>query len=309
MAEIWTMGEMLVEIMRPSEGTELYEQGSFLGPFPSGAPAICVDTVAKLGHRAGIIGGVGDDDFGKCLLDRLKADGVDCRYVLKSKKNSTGTAFVTYFGDGSRKYIFHMGNTPAVEAKAPAGNEIPEAEFFHIMGCSLMANSDFAEEILKTMKIFRSKGAKISFDPNVRAELFTPESMRVIQEVLKACSIYLPGVEELLTISGEKTVEAAVKRCFENPVLEILVLKKGSKGSVIYTRDEKIKVGIYKVEARDATGAGDSFDGAFLCGLAEGKGLLEAGQMAAAAASINTAAFGPMEGKTTRENVKRMMNQ
>ena len=105
MAEIWTMGEMLVEIMRPCEGVELYEQGSFLGPFPSGAPAIFIDTVAKLGHQGGIIGGVGADDFGKCLLDRLKSDGVDCRFVLESKKNSTGVAFVTYFEDGSRKFI------------------------------------------------------------------------------------------------------------------------------------------------------------------------------------------------------------
>ena len=242
-------------------------------------------------------------------MERLKADGVDCRHVLKSKKNSTGVAFVTYFEDGSRKYIFHMGNTPAVEAEAPAKDEIPEAKFFHIMGCSLMANSDFAEEILKTMKIFRSKGAKVSFDPNVRPELFTPESMKAIREVLKTCSIYLPGAEELLAISGEKTVENAVKKCFENPVLEILVLKNGSKGSVIYTREEEIQVGIYKVEAKDATGAGDSFDGAFLCGLLEGRSLLEAGQMAAAAASINTAAFGPMEGKITKETVRKMMNQ
>lgn len=309
MAKIWTMGEMLVEIMRPSEGVELYEHGSFLGPFPSGAPAICVDTVAKLGHKAGIIGGVGDDDFGKCILKRLEADGVNCQYVLKSKKNSTGVAFVTYFEDGSRKFIFHMGNTPAVEAKAPIEKDVEKADFFHIMGCSLMANEKFSKEILKTMEMFRKKGAKISFDPNVRPELFTPESLRIIREVLKVCNVYLPGAEELLIISGEKTIEDAVKKCFENPVLEILVLKNGSKGSAIYTRKEQIKVGIYKVDVKDVTGAGDSFDGAFLCGLAEGKNLLEAGQMAAAAAAINTSAFGPMEGKTTKENVKKIMNQ
>ena len=197
MAKIWTMGEMLVEIMRPSEGVELYEHGSFLGPFPSGAPAICVDTVAKLGHKAGIIGGVGDDDFGKCILKRLEADGVNCQYVLKSKKNSTGVAFVTYFEDGSRKFIFHMGNTPAVEAKAPIEKDVEKADFFHIMGCSLMANEKFSKEILKTMEMFRKKGAKISFDPNVRPELFTPESLRIIREVLKVCNVYLPGAEEL----------------------------------------------------------------------------------------------------------------
>ena len=49
MAGIWTMGELLVEIMRPKAGMELYEPGEFLGPFPSGAPAIFIDTVARLG--------------------------------------------------------------------------------------------------------------------------------------------------------------------------------------------------------------------------------------------------------------------
>ena len=77
MAEIWTMGEMIVEIMREKENEPLDKAGVFRGPYPSGAPAIFIDTVARLGHKGGIIGGVGKDDFGKCLLDRLKSDGVD----------------------------------------------------------------------------------------------------------------------------------------------------------------------------------------------------------------------------------------
>jgi len=59
MCEIWTMGEMLVEIMRPKAGMQLFEPGEFVGPFPSGAPTIFIDTVARLKHSAGIFGGVG----------------------------------------------------------------------------------------------------------------------------------------------------------------------------------------------------------------------------------------------------------
>lgn len=307
MAEIWTMGEMLVEIMRPTEGCELFEKGEFLGPYPSGAPAICIDTAAKLGHETAMIGGVGADDFGKCLLDRLEADGVDCSHVLVSGACATGVAFVTYFEDGSRKFIFHMGNTPAVKAKAPEREDIRGAGFFHIMGCSLTADRIFAEEILKTMGLFREEGARISFDPNVRRELFTDESRPIMQEVLRNCSVYLPGEEELLFLSGRQNTEEAVEACFENPLLELLVLKKGGRGAVIYTREGQIPIGVYRVDAVDPTGAGDSFDGAFLCGLLEGKSPAEAGRMAAAAAAINTAAFGPMEGRTTKEKVQEMM--
>ena len=81
MSEIWTIGEILVEIMRPREDMGFYEKGEFLGPFPSGAPAIFIDTAARLGHACGIIGGTGRDDFGRCATGRLERDGVCCKYI------------------------------------------------------------------------------------------------------------------------------------------------------------------------------------------------------------------------------------
>ena len=65
MNEVWTMGEMIVEIMRAEEDMPLDRPGIFKGPYPSGAPAIFIDTVARLGHSAGIIGGVGRVYFKK----------------------------------------------------------------------------------------------------------------------------------------------------------------------------------------------------------------------------------------------------
>ena len=212
--------------------------------FPSGAPAICIDTVARLGHTAGIIGGVGKDDFGKCLLDRLKGDGVDCSHVLESGENSTGCAFVTYFKDGSCKFIYHIGNTPVAEAKAPDMDGMKDAKYFHIMGCSLMAQDAFGREIVKAMKAFYAQGTKISFDPNIRPELLkSEESLKLVQEVLRHTSVFLPGVPEILQLTGKATVEEAVQACFENPTLEILALKNGSKGCTVYTRDTSFSMG------------------------------------------------------------------
>lgn len=310
MTDILTMGEMLVEIMREQEDVPLCEAGVFRGPYPSGAPAICIDAAARLGCKTAIIGGVGKDDFGKCLLDRLKKDGVDVSHVIESEERATGCAFVTYFKDGSRKFIFHMGNTPAVEAKAPCRGEFQGVKYMHIMGCSLMSNADFAQEILKTMRLFSGEGAKISFDPNIRKELFTDESIHeVIREVMEQTNIFLPGVEELLLITGKDTVDSAVKACFERPRLEMLVLKNGSKGSRIYQRDGIVEVGVYPVEQVDATGAGDCFDGAFLAGLVQGKSVEEAAKMGAAAGALNAAAFGPMEGRINPDTVNRMMDK
>ena len=77
MAEIVIMGELLVEIMRAEEDVQLFETGKyFRGPFPSGAPGIFISTAARLGHSAAIISGVGNDDFGKNILDRLKSRNI-----------------------------------------------------------------------------------------------------------------------------------------------------------------------------------------------------------------------------------------
>ena len=309
MAEIMTMGEIIVEIMRDGVDQPLDKAGVFRGPFPSGAPAIFIDTVARLGHGAAIVGGVGDDDFGKCLLDRLTGDGVDCSSVIKNDRISTGCAFVTYFSDGERKFIFHIGNTPAVLAPAPAPEKLEGLKYFHIMGCSLMANLDYGRRIVDTMRAAKAAGAKISFDPNIRPELMKdPEAKDLITAVLAETSVFLPGKSELRMLSGCEDIDAAVQELFRTkPGLEIIALKNGKKGCIIYTRDTEFAFGVYKVPVLDATGAGDSFDGAFLCALLEGKSIEDAAKMATAAASLNTAAFGPMEGAISRENVEAMI--
>ena len=310
MAEIITMGELLVEIMRPSEDIPLYKSDYFRGPFPSGAPGIFISTAARLGHSTAIISGVGRDDFGENILQRLKLDGVDITRVLISDKGNTGIAFVTYFADGERKYLFYMDNSPCIMAKAPENmTGFEDTKFMHVMGCSLMADINFAGEILKTVNMMRDNGVKISFDPNVRLEMLRDKSvLNMLQEVFNKSSILMPGVSELKMFTGEEDINAAIKKVFENPALEILVLKNGSKGSEIYTRKGlEVSQPIYKVIQEDATGAGDSYDAAFICGIAEGKSLAESAKMGAAAGALNAAAFGPMEGKITPVAIKQMI--
>jgi sugar/nucleoside kinase (ribokinase family) len=311
MPEIWTMGELLVEIMRPRPDMSLGAPGEFLGPFPSGAPAIFIDTVARLGHGAGIIGGVGNDDFGRCLLDRLRRDGVDCSLVSTFDQAATGVAFVAYRGDGSRQFIYHVGNTPAAMARAPDVAALdPVPVYFHVMGCSLLASDAFREEILATLNGFADRGAKISFDPNLRVELLGPRGLEeVVQPVLARCEVLQPGVEELLVLAGTSTVEAAVERLFTSPRLQVIALKRGARGCSIFTRDRRFDLGVHAVAAVDPTGAGDAFDAGFLCGLLEQRPLEECARLATAAAALNTAAFGPMEGDIRPETVAELLRQ
>ena len=314
MAEIWTMGETLVEIMRTEVDKPLNETALFSGPYPSGSSAIMISTVARMGHSCGIISGVGKDGFGECMLNRLKKDGVDVSKVLVDPDGSTACAFVAYDNKGDRRYLFHWDDTPATKAVMPDVTEpsLKEAKYLHIMGCALTARLSYGWEIVKTARAMKAQGTKISFDPNVRVEHLTnpkksKESFEIINAVLEITNLFAPGLDELKLLTGLDDVDAAVKKCFENPNLEILMLKNGDKGSKIYTCDGLVvEQGLYKVNCVDPTGAGDTSIGAFLCALLEGKELKECAEIAAAAGALNVAAFGPMEGKISPENVQAM---
>jgi sugar/nucleoside kinase (ribokinase family) len=306
--EILTIGEMLVEIMRPRAGMPLHEAGEFLGPYPSGAPVIFIDTVARLGHASAMIGAVGEDDFGRCLTERLHADGVDLKYVQTLPHRATAVAFVTYFEDGSRKFIFHIDGTPAVMARFSADAASERPRYFHVMGCSLMAKDSFRAEIFKAVKHFYALGTRISFDPNIRPELLGERSLiEVTGPVLERAAILIPGEAELRHIGGDEEIDRSIEKLFRNPTLELIALKRGRNGARIYTRQTMIETPAYRVTEVDPTGAGDCFDAGFLCGLLEGRPLAECGRIAAAAGALNASAFGPMEGKISPESVWELM--
>jgi sugar/nucleoside kinase (ribokinase family) len=232
--------------------------------------------------------------------------------VLVSDDGHTGIAFVTYFADGERKFLFYTDNSPFTMAKAPENmSGFEDTKYMHIMGCSLMSDMNFAREIVKLMKMMKAAGVKISFDPNIRPEIMKDKAVfGLLQEVFANSSVLMPGVSEIKMFTGKEDVNDAIKAVFENPSLEVLVLKNGSKGSQIWTRKGlEVEQPIYKVVQEDATGAGDSYDAAFICGLAEGKSLADAAKMGAAAGALNAAAFGPMEGKISPETVRQMIER
>ncbi len=304
MTQIWTMGELLAEIMRPERDLPLDVAGPFLGPFPSGAPGIFIDTVARLGHSGGIVSAVGDDAFGDAILERLRRDGVRTDQVSVVPGRSTGVAFVAYAGDGSRTYIFHWEATPAVMAGVPPRSVTEGAAYFHVMGCSLMADPAFGERLIETMELFAAEGAAITFDPNIRMELLGGRGVdAIVAPVLRHCSVLLPGANELQALGGTTDLDRAAAAMMRRHRIQLIVVKLGRAGCRVYTDDRRIDVPAFHVEEVDPTGAGDCFDAAFLCGLLEGESLEHAASTAAAVGALNAGAFGPMEGDISRTSV------
>jgi sugar/nucleoside kinase (ribokinase family) len=306
--EIIALGEALVEIMRTRVGDPLDKPLAFVGPFPSGAPAIFADQAARLGHQVGFIGAVGDDDFGTCLLERLRADGVDVSYCPRVPDRATGVAFVTYFSDGSRRFLYHIAQAAAGQMPPVPSAYYRQAQFLHICGSSLSVSERMRDSCYQACAAVAGGGGRISFDPNLRPELLGREEAlrRVCGRVLEAAYVVLPSGEEAELLAGITGAERACRALLQlGP--QVIGLKRGAQGCTIFTREEQVDVPAYPVEAVDPTGAGDCFDAGFVVGLLEGLPLVEVGKLANACGALGATAKGPMEGAFPREVVQKLI--
>ena len=255
----------------------------------------------------GIVSGVGDDVFGSMILERLRHDGVDLGQVEVFPGRTTGTAFIAYESDGSRSYVFHWAETPAVMASEPPDDVIGDASHFHVMGCSLMPDADFAARIVRTARRARAAGVTVSFDPNIRAELLTgPALGTIVEPMLEVASILLPGASELAQLSGHAGVDDGTADMISRYGFDAVVVKRGAGGARLYTDGSATDVVPYRVDEIDPTGAGDYFDAAFIVGMAEGRDLISAAHDGAAAGALATTGFGPMEGEISRVRIDAM---
>ena len=309
--DVITIGECLVEIMRDKRDVPHSVPGTYLGPYPSGAPAIFADACARLGLKVGIIGAVGKDDFGKLLLDRLKGDGVDVSKMKVLEDNTTGVAFVTYFSSGSRQFIYHIKH-------AAAGQIFPEdvdpdyvrgSRLLHLMGSSLSINENCREACYKAVEIAKSHGGVITFDPNLRPELLDISTIRrICRPVLEVAKVVLPsGVEAEALTGSSDPIEAGKKLLEYGP--EIAVIKLGEKGSIAITRDDVVEMPAIKVKEVDPTGAGDVYDAAFVYGLLNNWPVEKILKFANAAGAIKVTRFGPMEGPVSRREIEEFLRE
>jgi sugar/nucleoside kinase (ribokinase family) len=296
MPDILTAGEILVEIMRTADDVPLDVQGCFYGPFPSGAPAIFIDQAANLGHTAGIVGTVGDDEFGRKTLKRLAIDGVDISYTTVDPEYTTAVAFVSYRKDGSRKFLYHIPNAAAGQVRMPPRERLTGVKIFHVMGCSLMISEPVRGIINTIAEVVKSQGGLVSFDPNIRIELLRGDALdAVIGKILSLADVLLPGEKELLQITGKKTAEEA-RDLLLGKNLSVLVIKQGKHGARFMDAHKDITLPAMRIREVDPTGAGDAFDAGFVCGWIEGLGAEKSLLRANACGALNASYFGPMEG-------------
>ncbi|MEM3478985.1 MAG: sugar kinase [Candidatus Bathyarchaeia archaeon] len=305
MMSVLTIGEILVEIMRKTRDVPFSVSAEFVGPYPSGAPAIFADAVARLGFPSSIIGAVGDDEFGMLVLNRLKSDGVNVSHVKILRNYLTGIAFISYSSDGSRKFIFHLKQSASsrISVKDVDADYIARFKHLHIMGSALLIANRVREACYRAVEIAHGIGATVSFDPNIRLELMPIQKVREIcKPIIERADMVLPNAEEVKALTNSHDVDSACSKLLDKGV-NIIALKMGRLGSAIYEKGWKKHIPAFTVEEVDPTGAGDVYDAAFVVGLLRGWSAEKAGYYANAAGALAVTKFGPMEGCPTHAEV------
>jgi sugar/nucleoside kinase (ribokinase family) len=296
---IIAVGELLVEFVSHREGCELRELSDYSGPYPSGAPAICIDQAALTGASTRLYGTVGNDNFGIALTDRLQTHDVGTEGIAKVTDRTTGVAFVSYFKDGSRTFIFHLSNT-AADAIKPEQIDLPDSPIImHVSGSSL-GNESLRESIVLTAEKVIEQGGKLSCDPNARPELMSQPNVKAVLKNLIAKSSYLfPSDSDLEFLYPELSTADVIATLLTTQI-ESIALTRGRHGCSLYSADsEPLTLAGHSVTEVDPTGAGDCFCGTFLSLMSQGKSVEECGRYANAAGAIAVTKRGPMEGNSS----------
>lgn len=310
--DILTFGEALVEIVRPGIDQPLDAPGTFEGPFPSGAPFIFTVQAARLGANAACIGCVGDDAFGHCQLDQLRADGVTTTVVRVLPDYTTGVAFVAYAGDGSRDFLFHMRHAASGQLSPDLLDEswFEGLRLLHISGSTLAMHDDAMAMGLKALELAVAAGAKISFDPNVRPQLMSFEQAReAYAPFFAAADVILATVDEVLKLTGAPNLQIAAEALLNRRDERIVIVHYGDRGCTIHKTSGVEFAQPFQVEEVDPTGAGDCFDAGFLVRWLEGAAPAEAASFANACGALAVTARGPMAGAKARSEVEAVLKR
>ena len=303
MTDIVTFGEVLAEFMALETNQSLGTAGRFAGPFPGGAPAIFIDQAAKLGSSAAMVSCVGDDAFGRMLVERLAADGVDTSAITVRPEATTASAFVTYYDDGARDFIFNIANGACAEISPRQFNTVIRGcKLFHIAGTSLFSGHmiDLARQTADRVK---AGGGRVSFDPNVRKETLARSGAReALTDLLSRTDILLPSDSELNVLVDIDDDEKAVERALALGVSEI-AWKNGKDGARYYDGHNVSHYPSFEVDEVDPTGAGDSFGATFCTLRTQGVAAEQAMRYANAAGATAVSRRGAMEGTSRRDEL------
>lgn len=310
MLDVVTFGETMV-LMSPEISGPLRYVNRFMKQI-GGAESNFAIGIVRLGHKAGWISKLGNDEFGKYIVSFIRGEGVDTSRVKFDSEAPTGVYFKERREWGESKvYYYRKGSAASRLTLMDLDFEyIGSAKYLHITGITPALSESCYQTTKEAIKIAKSKGVKIILDPNIRLKLWTKERAReVILELASKADIILPGVGEGEILVGENEPERIAEKFLELGI-GIVVIKLGKQGAYYATASEnKYVTGFHVERVVDTIGAGDGFAAGFVAGLLKGYSLEKAVRLANAVGAIVTTVIGDVEGLPTMDEVLVFMGE
>lgn len=221
--------------------------------------------LARLEVGVGVVGCVGQDSFGRFVIETLSAEGVGVERIRQVERVPTsGTLIINVRGD-DRRFIHTMGANAALRVEDIPLDEVRQAKVLYIGGYLLMSNFD-AEPLAALFAQARAAGVKTVLD----IVLPGPEDhWHRLAPVLAQTDVFLPNYDEALAITGQKDPVRQAER-FVAAGVDTAVITCGGDGTVLVSGRERLRAATYPVDFVGATGAGDAFDAGYIAALVAG---------------------------------------
>ena len=292
MAKVTVIGSSSMDLVvtsniRPGAGETVL--GESFKTVPGGKGANQAVAAARLGADVSMIGCVGEDHYGKAILENFKSNGVSVKNVKPVTDSDSGTAHIILAeGDNSIVVVKGANDYITPDYVEKAKEKIKEADIVLIQQEIPEETVEYVAQLCQELKV---------------PLLLNPAPARPLKaEVIEQVSYITPNEHEAALLFEGKEKEEVLKQ-YPNK----LFITEGKQGVRYFNGEKEVLVPSYQVETIDTTGAGDTFNAALAVALAEGMGFEKGIQFANRAASLSVTKFGAQGGMPTRKEVEESL--
>lgn len=293
------LGRVTVDL-NPLDYYHPLDENTTFKKYLGGSPANIAVGLARLGKKAGFIGKVSNDQFGKFVVDFFAKEGIDVSHTTRcSTGHRMGLTFTEILSEHESSIMMYRDDAADLQLSVGDVDEeyIKSARALLISGTSL-CRSPSREAALKALMLAERTGTPVIFDIDYRPYCWTggDEISIYYSIVAKKADIILGSREEYDLTEGliePGRDDRAIAAYWNSQNAKIVIIKNGKRGSTAFTRDGKsYTVKPFPIKALKSFGGGDGYASAFLFGLFNGWDLMECLEFGSASASLLVASHG-----------------
>lgn len=302
MLDVVSLGEPLYEFSALPDRPGYWLQGF------GGDTMNCAIAAARQGARAAYLTRIGADAFGEELMRLWRSEGLDVSGVAIDPTAHTGVYFVTH---GPRGHVFNYLRAGSAASRMSPENvaldTVRSARFFHTSGITHAISTGACDAAFAAMHAAREVGAHVVYDANLRLRLWPAARARaVITTAMALSDLFLLSIDEAAVLCDLQQPEAILDWCQRKGAGRV-ALKLGQDGVIGCADGRREHVPAHRVDALDATGAGDCFAGALMARMAAGDDFWQALRYANAAAALTTTGYGAVAPLPRPDAVRRLL--